>query len=147
MTDNSCRYLHSLFLLDSNKYFFICFVPYMYICLYYFFILCFYFHLFFLTFLATSHIYNLQCLIRFHYNLSVYGCSFAAKISSKKKNFFFKYLCFFTKSTWFAEKKVLYWNNFFREKNIYERVKNINLIWEIFFIQKMFVLQIKYKLS
>ena len=48
-------------------------------------------------------------------------------------------------------KKVLYWKIislkklFFTEKNIYENVKNIyDLIWEIFFRQKMFVLQIKY---
>ena len=52
----SCGYLHSLFLLDSNKCFFICLVPCMYICLYYFLILCSYFYLLFLTVLFLRHI-------------------------------------------------------------------------------------------
>ena len=55
-TDNSCVYLHSLFLPDSNKCFLICQVSYLHICLYYFLILCSYFHHLFLTLLATRHI-------------------------------------------------------------------------------------------
>ena len=85
-----------------------------------------------------------------------YGCSFIAKLS-RKKNIFEKIFVFFTKYILFAEKlffygkKVLYWKFFllkklsFTEKNINENVKNMYLIWKIFFIQKMFVLQAKYK--
>ena len=52
---------------------------------------------------------------------------------------------FFTKYILFAEKNVFIWKksfilqnfftekNFFTEENIYENVKNIYLIWEIFF--------------
>ena len=64
-----------------------------------------------------------------------------------KKKFFFlkKYLCFLQnihylqKKMFLYGKKVLYWKifllkkTFFTEKNIYENVKNIYLIWEIFF--------------
>ena len=47
-------------------------------------------------------------------------------------------------------KKVLYWKfltekNFFTEKNINENVKNIISFEKYIFIQKMFVLQTKYK--
>ena len=61
----------ALFLPDSSKCFFICLVPYIHICLYHFLILCSYFY--FLVFLFTpwDTFYNLQCLIWFHYNLSV----------------------------------------------------------------------------
>ena len=59
----------TLFLPDSNNCFFICLVLYIPFCLNYFLILRFYFHLLFHSLLATRHIYNLQCLIRFHYNL------------------------------------------------------------------------------
>ena len=41
--------------------------------------------------------------------------------------------------------KKFYIETFFTEKNINKNVKNTYLIWEIHFIQKMFVLQIKYK--
>ena len=67
----------------------------------------------------------------------IYGCSFAANLSWKKKFFLKKHLCFFTKYTLFAEKnifigkkKVLYWKcfllekNFLTEKNIYENVND-----------------------
>ena len=52
----SCGYLHSLFLLDSNKCFFICLVTYTHICLYYFLLLFSLFHLLFFTLLAMRHI-------------------------------------------------------------------------------------------
>ena len=67
---------------------------------------------------------------------------------TKLKKNFFKKKCFvfFTKYTLFGEKKfylygkkVLYWKifllkkTFFTEKNIYENVKSIYLIWEIYF--------------
>ena len=64
--DNSWSYLHSLFLPDSNKCFFICLVPCIRICFYYFLILCSYFYFFFLLFSPWDTFYNLQCLIRFH---------------------------------------------------------------------------------
>ena len=60
-----------MFLPRSNNCFLICLVRYIHICLYYFLIFCFCFHLFSLTLLATRQFYNLQCLIRFCYNLTV----------------------------------------------------------------------------
>ena len=55
ITDNSSRYLHSLFLPESNKCFFVCLVLYIHTCLYSFLILCSYCQLLFLTHLATRH--------------------------------------------------------------------------------------------
>ena len=53
---------------------------------------------------------------------------------------------FFIKYTLFPEKNVFIWKKKnFTEKNINGNVKNIYLISEIYFKQKMFVLQIKYK--
>ena len=80
-------------------------------------------------------------------NWGDYSCSFVAKLRWKKRGFLS-----FTKYTLFAEKiffyvkKVLYWKvfvlkkAFFTEKYVYENVKNVYLIWEIFFLQKIFVL-------
>ena len=65
--------------------------------------------------------------------------SFVAKLSWKKNFVFEKTFVFFTKYTWFAEKNVFIWKKsfilrtFYREKNIYEHVKNIYLIWGILF--------------
>ena len=86
-----------------------------------------------------------------------YGCWFVAKLSWKK-NFFWKKRMFFIKYTLFAEKMFLYekksfiLKTFFTEKNIFYREKYkwkckiyIYIIWKYIFMQKMFVLQIKYK--
>ena len=57
----------------------------------------------------------------------VYGCSFVAKLNSKKKLFFFLTFVFFTKYKLFAEKSVLHGEkgfitkNFFTEKNFLQR--------------------------
>ena len=82
-----------------------------------------------------------------------YGCSFVAKLSWKKKLFLRKYLCFLQnmhylqKKMFLNGKKVLYWKicllkkTFFTEKNV-----KICISFETcIFIQKMFVLQTKYK--
>ena len=78
-----------------------------------------------------------------------YGCSFVARLSWKNIFFFLRKYLFFTKYTTFAEKIVFIWKKrfilkfFFTEKN--ENVK-INISFgKYIFIQKMFVLQIKYK--
>ena len=80
------------------------------------------------------------------------------KTKLKKKFFFWKNICVFykiyiicRKKCFYMEKKVLYWN-FFTEKNFFYRekykwkCKNIYISFEKYiFMQKMFVLQIKYK--
>ena len=76
----------------------------------------------------------------------------------EKKIFFFWENMFFTKYTLFAEKNVFIWNKkvlhwkffllkktFFTEKNINENVKIYISFEKYIFMQKMFVLQIKYK--
>ena len=76
----------------------------------------------------------------------VYGCSFVAKLSWKKKTIFWKNICvFYTKYTLFAEKNVFIWKKsiimkifllrktIFTEKNINEDVKNIYFISKIYF--------------
>ena len=68
-------------------------------------------------------------------DVSVYGCSFVAKLSWKKNNFFLKkYLCFLQniyvvcrKKCFDMEKKI------FVEKNVNENAKKKNLIPEIYF--------------
>ena len=88
-----------------------------------------------------------------------YGCSFVAKLSWKQHFFLKKYTLqnIFTKYTLFAEKMFLYGKKsfilnffllkktFFAEKNINENVKIYISFEKYIFIQKMFVLQIKYK--
>ena len=77
-----------------------------------------------------------------------YGCSFVAKLSWKKI-FFWKNICVFykiyiiyRKKCFYMEKKFyiekfFYWKKtFFTEKNINENVKNIYLIWKIYFYSK-----------
>ena len=71
--------------------------------------------------------------------MKVYGCSSVAKISWKKKFFFWKNICFLQNIHYLQKKiilyakKILYWF-FFTEKNFFtENEKNIYLIWEIFF--------------
>ena len=77
-------------------------------------------------------------------NCVEYGCSFVAKLSWKKNFFFEKFFVFFTKYTLFGEKSTFTWKKsfilkfftektFFAEKNIYENVKSMYLIWEIYF--------------
>ena len=59
-----------------------------------------------------------------------YGCSFVAKLS-------WKIFEFFTEYTLFAEKNIFILKKaFFTEKNIYENVKNIYLIWEKLFYKE-----------
>ena len=78
-----------------------------------------------------------------------YGCSFVAKLSWKKRFFFWKNICFFTKYKLFVEKKFFYtekkfynekffyWKKtFFTMKNVNENVKNIYLILEIHYHTK-----------
>ena len=78
------------------------------------------------------------------------------KKKKKKKCFSFeKIFMFFTEYKLFAEKNVFIWkksfilqtekNFFYRGKYMWNCKKIIYLIWEIFFIQKMLVLQMKYK--
>ena len=70
ISDNSCGYLHSLFLPGSNKCFFYMFStihPYLSALFPH---VVFFFHLFFFLILFATFC-NLQCLIRFHYNLPV----------------------------------------------------------------------------
>ena len=74
-----------------------------------------------------------------------------------KKNFFWKNICVFYKiyiicrKKCFYMEKVLYWKifllkkTFFTEKNINENVKIYISFEKYIFMQKMFVLQIKYK--
>ena len=66
-------------------------------------------------------------------SIEVYGCSFVAKLSWKKK-YFFKIFVFFTKYALFAEKKCFYMEKkIFIAKNVNENVKKIYLISEIYF--------------
>ena len=85
-----------------------------------------------------------------------YGCSFVAKLSRKKKVFLKKYFCFsqnihyLQKRIFLCGKKVILKNfllkkTFFTEKNINENVKIYISFEKYIFMQKMFVLQIKYK--
>ena len=83
-----------------------------------------------------------------HKYLSTYTAQTVSKIwlficcktkLKKKKLFFQKIFMFFTKYTLFTEKNIFIWKksfilkNFFAEKNINENVKNMYLIWEIYF--------------
>ena len=77
--------------------------------------------------------------------MSIYGCSFVAKVRWKKNLFwknifvFYKIYIICRKKCFYMEKKfynenVFYWKKtFFTEKNINENVKNIYLISEIYF--------------
>ena len=78
-----------------------------------------------------------------------YGCSFVVRLSWKNIFFFWENICFLQniqhlqKKLFLYGKKDLYWSFFLTEKN--ENVK-INISFgKYIFIQKMFVLQIKYK--
>ena len=63
-----------------------------------------------------------------------YGCSFVAKLSWKKKFFFWKNICVFYKIYVICRKKCFYMEKKFIEKNIInENVKKIYLISEIYF--------------
>ena len=66
-----------------------------------------------------------------------YGCSFIAKLSWKKKCFFFeKIFVFFTKYTLFAEKCFYMEKNFFYWEKYKWKCKNIYLISEIYFYRQ-----------
>ena len=76
---------------------------------------------------------------------AVYGCSFVAKLSWKRKIFFLKKSLCFLQNIHYLQKKCLYkekrfyWKifllkkTFLTEKNINENVKNLDLIWKICF--------------
>ena len=98
------------------------------------------------TSLWTKLLENLllaECLISTY---PCYGCSFVAKLAKlnwKKKFFFWKNIFLYKiyiiyRKKHFIWKKVLYLNfflpkkTFFLEKNIYENIENIYLIWKIF---------------
>ena len=75
-----------------------------------------------------------RSIIIFYYIPLVHGCSFVAKLIWKLSicAFYKMYIicrkrCFYTGKKFYTEKK------FFTEKNIYENLKNISLIWEIYF--------------
>ena len=83
-----------------------------------------------------------------HKYLSTYTAQTVSKIwlficcktkLKKKKLFFQKIFMFFTKYPLFTEKNIFIWKKsfilkiFFTEKNINENVKNMYLIWEIYF--------------
>ena len=107
--------------------------------------------------------FQLNCFSKLSWNISFmkelfYGCSFVEKLSWKNKFFFEKIFVFFTKYILFAEKMFLYGKKcfilkiFFTEKNFFYRekykwkCKNTYISFEKYiFMQKMFVLQIKYK--
>ena len=78
--------VHCIYHTGSNKCFFICLVPYTHICLYYFLILYSCFRLVSLTFLPRDTFYNLQCLIRFHYNFPKIKKHLIVQCERKVKN-------------------------------------------------------------
>ena len=74
------------------------------------------------------------------------------KTNLKKNNFFLKkWKTLFAEKMFLYGKKVLYWKifllkkTFFKEKNINENVKNYISFEKSSFMQKIYVLQIKYK--
>ena len=111
------------------------------------------------TFMITSLFFTFLAkwliqLLKWYYHAK-YGCSFVAKLIWKNICFFSKNICFLQniyylqKKCFYMEKKVLKFflqkKTFFTEKNINENVKIYLSFEKYILMQKMFVLQIKYK--
>ena len=114
------------------------------------------------TFMITSLFFTFLAkwliqLLKWYYHAK-YGCSFVAKLSWKKFCFSWKNICFLQniyylqKICFYIEKNVLYWKFFFTGKSFFYRekykwkCKNTYISFEKYiFMQKMFVLQMKYK--
>ena len=77
--------------------------------------------------------------VRKFLQISEYGCSFVAKLSWKKKFFFFgKNICFLQNVHYLQKKLILYGKKvyidfFLLKKLFWQKTKKIYLIWEIFF--------------